>query len=115
MSRSNPPERRWGRAAPWLAAAGGVCAAAESIGSLTGVFHTPEDEILLHAFLVMAVAAWSISEDRSVATAEGPIRLLLSLGRAARGPAARRLGGEDPGVDVARSTRTRRAASSCCC
>jgi signal transduction histidine kinase len=57
-----------------------VCAAAESIGSLTGVFHTPEDEILLHVFLVMAVAAWGISGGLiGRRRPENPIGLLLSL------------------------------------
>jgi len=54
-----PEGIRWGRPAPWLAAAGGLCAVAAVAGMVTGAL-VPNEDGLLVVFLVGAVAAWAV-------------------------------------------------------
>jgi hypothetical protein len=71
-------EIRWGRPAPWLAAAGGLGALATAIGSMAGILE-PE-EISLSVFLIVAVAAWGIAGTLiGRRRPENPIGLLLAF------------------------------------
>jgi signal transduction histidine kinase len=71
---------RWGRPAPWLAAASGACAVVYVGGWLTGILDVPKDDGSLDLILVAAVAAWGISGALiGRRRPENPIGFLLSL------------------------------------
>ena len=71
---------RWGRSAPWLAAAAGICTVVGFVGMALGAFPPSEDGLVLDLALVLAVAAWGIPGALiGRRRPENPIGLLLAV------------------------------------